>query len=446
MNRRDFLKITAAISTFPGQIAIAESLTGSAGASVKLLNPYADVDWGSWGSYKAALHLHTLQSDGWNSVREVTGAYKKAGYSIMSITDHDFFKPNLHVRPGELPPEKASPYPENPKPENYPANTTWPWTDYGGHSPERLDMVGIQGNELSYRHHINSYFNDYGVWYEKTNYDVPYEGVVDENGKEIWEDDQLLALAAAKNSMKGNVEGLGAIFSARLKAGSLAILNHPGVEDSYRWWQRQSLDWYVERFEKHSFDYLIGMEVTNNNTPRRAYDEALWDQLLARFMPARPIWGFGNDDMHKLFSTKQTFNVFYLDKCTSENVHAAMQKGHFCFCRSTRSIDYTVNDCQLDTFPQIQSIAVDQDAGTIKINAVDYDEIKWISSPLSLEPIDDYKTSSQPWEVGNVVHTGSTLDYRNTPGIKNYVRAELLRNDGSHTQRTFTNPFGIVKI
>jgi hypothetical protein len=425
MNRRDFLKITAAVSVCSGNIAVAELLKGSAGSSVKLHNPYAGVDWESWGRYKAALHLHTLQSDGWGSVREVTEAYKKAGYSIMSITDHDFFKPNLHVRPGELPAEKASPYPKDPKPENYPANTTWPWRDYGCGSPETLGMVGIEGNELSYRHHINSYFNDYGVWYEKTNYDAPYEGVVDESGKEIWEDDQLSALA---------------------KNDGLAILNHPGIADSYRWWQRQPLDWYIERFRKHSRSYLIGMEITNNGIPTRAYDEALWDQLLARFMPARPIWGFGNDDMHKLSNTKQTFNVFYLDQCTSENVREAMLRGQFCFCRSTRFINYTANDCQLDTFPQIQSIAVDEGAGTIKIIAADCDEIKWISSPLSLEPIDDYKTSNEPWQKGNVVHTGSTLNYRNTPGIKNYVRAELLRNDGSHTQRTFTNPFGIVKI
>lgn len=40
---------------------------------------------------------------------------------------------------------------------------------------------------------------------------------------------------------------------------------------------------------------------------------------------------------------------------------------------------------------------------------------------------------------------GHTLDYRKTPGIASYVRAELVRSEGDHTHRTFTNPFGFAK-
>ena len=62
-----------------------------------------------------------------------------------------------------------------------------------------------------------------------------------------------------------------------------------------------------------------------------------------------------------------------------------------------------------------------------------------------LEAVEDYKTSDNPWPLGQVVHMGQTLNYRDTPNIKNYVRAELKRTKGKHTYRTFTNPFGIAK-
>ncbi len=424
MNRRNFLKTVLAVSAISANASTAADTNTNRKAKTKVLSPYSNVDWKAFGRHRAALHLHTLQSDGFQMPVEVVDGYKRAGYSIISITDHDFFAPNFHVRPGDLPADNASPYPNDPKPANYPANTTWPWTDYGCKSPESMGIVAIEGNELSYRHHINSYFNDYGVWYEKTGTSVPYGGVVGDDGKDITEDDQLHAIS---------------------QKGGLAILNHPGISDEYKWWERKPLDWYAARYKKHPADYLIGMEVTNCGSPFETYDEGLWDQLLCRFMPARPIWGFGNDDMHRLNRTKQTFNLFYLADCTAANVRKAMECGQFCFCKSTRSIDYQSKDAALDKFPAIDSIAVDENAGTITISARDCDEIKWITCPRSLEPTGDYKTGDKPWPLGNVVHTGHTLNYL-AAGIKMYVRAELLRKDGEHTQRLFTNPFGIETV
>jgi alpha-L-arabinofuranosidase len=126
-------------------------------------------------------------------------------------------------------------------------------------------------------------------------------------------------------------------------------------------------------------------------------------------------------------------------------VRKAMESGQFVFCRSTRNIDYNpIRFTGFDIFPTIKSIDVDSEAGTITIEADDYDEIKWISAPQSLETLEDYEKSNKPWQLGTIVHTGKTLDYKNVAGIKNYVRAELHRKDGEHIQRTFTNPFGFA--
>ncbi len=430
MNRRAFMKNTGALvscAAFASSLIFLKSADADVDSQNTLvLNPYKNVDWDKCQQHKAALHIHTMQSDGHHCVDDVVNAYRNAGYTIMSITDHDTIKPNHHVVPNGrqlITKEDASPYPKDPKPENYPANTTWQWTDYGCSSPENLGMVGIEGNEFSFNHHINSYYNDCG-W---------YGDMIDQDNKN-WEDYEI----ERSSEKKG-----------------LLVVNHPGIPSS-NWWERKPLDWYVDKFQKHSSDCLIGIEITNNKTVEtEPYDIGLWDQLLARFMPYRPVWGFGNDDMHDLSVSmgvkqpgiKQTFNVFMLSGLNDANVRKAMESGQFVFCRSTRNIDYNPKRfAGFDIFPTIKSIDVDSDAGTITIEAENCDEIKWISSPQSLHTLEDYKKSNNPWQLGTIIHIGKTLDYKNASGIKNYVRVELHRYDGEHTQRTFTNPFGFSTI
>jgi len=407
---------------------IAGAGSGDADRRVVVSNPYSRVEWATTRGHRAALHVHTLQSDGFNTVDEVVRAYRKAGFSIISVTDHDWNEPNRRIvgNWGPLPPEKASPYPKDPKPHNYPANPTWPWTDYGAPAPADLGAIGIQGNELTYKHHILSYYSDYGVWYgtpgERIGREAPYT-ILDSDGGEVCEDDQLTAVR---------------------NKGGLAVLCHPGISDAHGWWQRQPLAWYVERFRRHAPDCLVGIEVTNHRaTGRGFYDEGLWDQLLARFMPGRPIWGFGNDDVHDLRNAKATWNVFFLRELSDATVREALTAGQFCFFASTGSIDYTEPAPARAPHPCIREIAVDRSGTVITISADHYDEIRWISAPASLEAVEDYRTSDQPWPAGEVVHVGNTLDVRAHPGVRNYVRAEIIRRLGDREDRLFTNPFGI---
>ena len=407
--RREFLLITGAASlTFPF------SGRGEERQAVKVIvNPYEAVDWETFKHHKAALHLHTLQSDGFQMPDRVIRGYRRAGYDIMAISDHDFFEPNRQVVAGNLPEEAASPYPEEPLPDNYPANPTWPWSDYGSEDPPALDMVGIVSNELTGRHHINSYFNDFGLWKEN--------GTADADGNPMWEDD---------------------IIEAVRERNGLAILDHPWWS-SPPTWERRPLDWYIERYLTNSPDCLVGIEVTNCGAQHESYDEGLWDQLLVRFMPNRPIWGFGTDDMHHLDRARESYSVFVLPELTSASARQAMATGQFYFCKSSHHLDYTQEDPDRIAFPRIEAIEVDDAGETIQIHGQDYDQIAWISAPVSLEPVDDYQTSDEPWPQGEVVHFGETLNIRDTPYIRNYVRAELRRSDDKGTHRTFTNPFGI---
>ena len=77
-----------------GITGIGAGWAGEQGARSIVVNPYEGVDWETVEHHKAALHLHTLQSDGRHPVTEVVAAYREAGFTILSLTDHDWNRPN----------------------------------------------------------------------------------------------------------------------------------------------------------------------------------------------------------------------------------------------------------------------------------------------------------------------------------------------------------------
>lgn len=123
-------------------IVAAAMLCGCASGTWTIDNPYADVDWDTHERHKANLHTHTTMSDGQYTPAESIDRYRKLGYSVLSLTDHDTMGPG-----GDQDPERQQ--------------TTWPWSRHD-RDPGALGMVAIQGNEISRVHHIGSYFSDYG--------------------------------------------------------------------------------------------------------------------------------------------------------------------------------------------------------------------------------------------------------------------------------------------
>jgi hypothetical protein len=246
---------------------------------VGLANPYESVDWSTYSHYRADLHVHTIQSDGCHHVEEVVRVFREAGFSILAITDHDAMYPHASCPPRanasreEITAgffiETPSPAP-NAQPANFPANPTWPWSDYGAPSPTELGMVGIEGSELTCGHHINSFFNDYGV------------------------------LPPCKDAPPINQW----LHEVARRDGT-AVINHP---------EPRFNEWYRELYRYHSAEYLVGMELSRGGDDARA----LWDQLLGDLMPSRSVWGFATSDVHFLFQTQFAFTVFLLDEPRSK--------------------------------------------------------------------------------------------------------------------------------
>ena len=239
------------------------------------------------------------------------------------------------------------------------AETTWPWERYG-RNPAELGMVAIEGNEVSKVDHIGSYFTGYG----NAEVESP-EQVIEEIGQR----------------------------------GGLAVMFHPGRYD-------RSVEWYLELFAR--FNHLVGLEVSNQ-TDRYPWDVDFWDDVLTASMPDKPIWGFANDDMHRIENVGRSWEVLLLPKLTAEHVREAMKTGRFYF-----SFVYEPGR----PAPIIQSIAVDAKARTIKIQADGHQQIYWIS-------------------CGRIVAKGSTFDARKARDPERYVRVQLRGEHGY----TFTQPF-----
>ncbi len=53
-----------------------------------ITTPYTQVDWDSWGQYKANMHVHTNVTDGTNPFNEMVKRHYDLNYDFLAVTDH----------------------------------------------------------------------------------------------------------------------------------------------------------------------------------------------------------------------------------------------------------------------------------------------------------------------------------------------------------------------
>lgn len=280
---------------------------------------------------------------------------------------------------------------------------TYPWENWGRY-PDQLGMLAIAGNELSLHHHLNSFF-------------VPF--------------------VTSSPNVDLTLELIGS-------AGGLAMLNHPG---RYSLTVQQYVQWY------DTYDHLFGMEVINQGGRYNGdwspvwpgNDIHLWDLVLSDLMPERPVWGVAADDMHSIGHLGRDWLTYLIpaaeatssegedrpwmqDSVTSAGpdhavVRQATQLGQYYFSSvATHPTDFR----DVAQTPVINGVVVDDAAGSVTISA---------SSGGQPLPAGDYRWIS----MGTQVQVGPTINFRTTPGVGSYVRAEMRGQGGT----TYTNPFGI---
>ncbi|MBT3383809.1 MAG: hypothetical protein HN778_04715 [Prolixibacteraceae bacterium] len=383
MNKSNFSKSKHPLQGFFLIIAVSIfSIFTSCKPEFDIDNPYENVNWEEYGRFKGDLHAHTSRSDGHLSPNELVDRFCDVGFRILSITDHNLIT---------FPWQEFSSLTASDRTYNVRESELYYLPDekifvYENRDPDSLGMIAIQGNEISWHHHIGSYFCDF----EK--------GVNNSNEQET------LEAISAKNG--------------------LAVLNHPGDYNGSRPSRPYyPIDWYIELFQR--FENLIGMEAYNTGLAYQPEHVNKWDSTLTRLMPDRPVWGFSNEDYHGDFRPGgeirhvigRNGNLFLLPELTLGEVRSAMENGVFFFFHNP---DVSGNV----PVPEINSIEVNSTKGTIQIEGSNYDYIEWISE-------------------GDVVHKGDFLKISDFPEIDNYVRAVLYNSKNGAL--TGTQPFGIQK-
>ena len=338
-------------------------------------NPYQAIDWASVNQYKGNFHTHTTQSndasDGFTTAY-VVDRYHAAGYKILSLTDHDY-----NPYPWELFPQYMSSVPAR--------------------DPAALGMLAVPGNELS-KDNTNS-------WSERT-------GGQFNHHNDFFTGRQGQEFASLQES-----------YAYTYALGGMQIINHPGqywsINNTYSETQKDGPGWHATNFK--TYPSLIGLEVYNQGN-RRPNDRILWDQILERTMPARPVFGYSCDDAHNDDQLFRNYNFMLMEDLTTEELKDAMRKGETYFC-------YEPKGSGEGKAPRISEIEVDEATKTITIETDGL--VYWIYGT-------DKTSSAASSTRSSVVGIGKTFHYNGYQGA--YVRAFITNAYGE----TCTQPFGFI--
>lgn len=355
--------------------------------SYEITNPYENVDWTTYGQYKADFHAHSTNSDGGNLTKDMVEDHYRKGYDILSMTDHNYLTKSWEqVNIGAIDSAREAEI-------------------VAGVGRNGKGMIDINNtDEQSVVDHINSFFADFNN-----------------------------SSGATMASTIQSVENLGGINHAGRYTGGaaggaagIAASNNPAT-----------IQKYVDLFA--AYKSCVGMEIINKIDNESRCDRILWDNILKEMMPnGRFVWGFSNDDTHSLNATGYSWNVMLMPSLSQETTRKAMETGAFYAVSRVSRLDGinatlpngssmpgsgTSSTLYLldQTTPGISNIAVNQKDNSITITGQNYDTIEWIAD-------------------GNVIATGTTLDLNDHENeINSYVRAQLKSSTGI----AFTQPFGV---
>ena len=338
-------------------------------------NPYQMIDWVSVNQYKSNMHTHTTQSN--DPIEKFTTAYvvdryHAAGYKILALTDHDYC-----TYPWDLFPQYMS--------------------GVAARDAEALGMLAVPGNELSK--------DDTNSWDERTGGQFNHHNdfFTGRHGQEF---------ASLQES-----------YAYTYALGGMQIINHPGqywnLSTTYSETEKNGPGWHATNFK--TYPSLVGLEVYNQGN-RRPNDRILWDQILERTMPERPVFGYSGDDTHNDEQLFRNYNMMLMEELTTEELKDAMRKGESYFC-------YEPKGSGEGKAPRITNIAVDEANKTITIETNGM--VSWIYGT-------DMTSSSSSSTRSSVVGIGNTFCYEGYQGA--YVRAFITNAYGE----TCTQPFGFT--
>lgn len=418
-----------------------------------ITNPYDDVDWSTYNTYKADLHSHTNASDGDNTLKEMIERHYELGFDIHAISDHgttsySWTEPNYHptiklfmmVKEGKSNIVSLNESGTASNGNSYTVETVNGddyYTQEGGQSMLRVPYANEQNPTSFNNAHVNTWFVDYG------------------------------------NGRLGGTSDYETIISAVDELGGVSVINHPGeytnardelyTEDAYND-NDFFYSYYIDKFENLlvKYDSCLGIDINSKGDSRTRFDRKLWDTMLTDVAPTgRNIYAIASTDAHNLKIADSGYVMTVMPENTSAALKECLLSGNFfaqsCYIGNVdeleaysaallasenatanavgasmaeavteihRSIEEDGDQGMEFRFDEgatcvtVNEIAVDDDEDTISIYADDALYIRWISD-------------------GKVVAEGATIDLDECENIGSYVRAEII----SEGAVTYTQAF-----
>lgn len=346
-----------------------------------VISPYEDVDWDNWLPLKAALHTHTLASDGADNMDEMVESHYELGFDILAITDH------MIVHRGWDKMSQTVPIMNIVKRERNQGRSVSPLTPQryqeilngvGRNGRGMLDVpFGVELNgAVPSNSHVNGLFADYGQGL--IGVDGDYETPVRE------------------------VE----------KLGGVTFLNHLG--NFTQAWTKEDPNIsrkpiYVNKFARIFLDYpsCVAMDINSGTDSHTGYDRILWDEVLQKTIPhGRNVSCITFSDSHGVDQNDRAFTVMMQPENTVEALKTCMETGAYFSISRNAKVEIGPDFTGEGPCPIVTRIDVDQQADKITLTAENYDEITWVSN-------------------GEIVAKGETINLDDIADLGCYVRAYL---------------------
>lgn len=359
-------------------------------------NPYESVDWDSYGAYKAALHLHTIASDGASDMDETIERHYSDGFDILAISDHAVLGTPWNQAPQTVPLFRLVKY------ERTGMKPVTPLTDarreeiisgVGRGGRGMLEVTtGIEMNgAVPSNSHVNALFADYG------------QGLMGADG-----DYETPVREVEKRGGITFLDHLGTFTKAADK-------NDPDISRSPK---------YVNKFANLFLKYrsCVAMDVNSGANTDTKYDDILWDEILKKTIPhGRNVFGISFSDGHGLDQFDRAFSVMMMPSNSVENLRVSLETGtYFAVARYARA-ELGDDFVGSGAVPAVKRITVSEEDDSITLTAENADKITWISN-------------------GEKIAYGSSIDlgeYADKVGC--YVRAILTGPGGI----CYTQPFTV---
>jgi len=366
------------------------------GVLFDIRSPYQNVNWDTYGQFKAANHVHTLNSDGSSTMEQQLMAHYNLDYDIITITDHVW-----RDRRGEDP-EGAPARPYLNLVTKSVTQSTWA---FGGYT---MNLTHIsQARKLQFETGTipageTTRTVDRGMLIIPGTAELAPGGdpTPDEVNVFFWPDDVLAPNAWAVQLRAGiqrvhNAEAVGFInhpgrstHAMSFPVGAANAVDPENPSNQGRWIRR-----YANLMMEFPIDNITGLEIFNRRDVDSRHDRVLWDNVNKLTIPeGRFVWGYGNDDLHS-HSVSATgnglhinYNVFVMPENSYENFRYALVNGHS-YIVTVAAFNEGVNQPSTSAAsarPAISQIIFDKNADTIAIIARNATRVVWISDGVEI--------------------------------------------------------------